>query len=541
MSIHRASPPKDRVVSTRSGKLTDVESERIVNSTLLGILVVFVFFAVTAVWTMSKAPIIPVIATVLLMLWSCVVAKIQYSYALIHHWAPKEDEVLPSSRLGKLLTGTHRHFRIHFATLWQWVILLFAVTFSITGFLTKMRFALEPGQVRVSDLRLAAVVMLASACFIYLYGNYVKAVQKQLINPYLGPMLQISRLIFLSCAVTSAMLFLFLATNYDVCWVGWIFIGISFVLALEPLIRISGRFYQPRALRKKPSPVGSSVVLEVIFGSSHGFKGIIGEIEELIGMKTGEVWILQFFKETIEFVLFAGLLVGWLSTCITSIPLGSQGVLNSFGCFRNPPLDPGIHFTLPWPFQTIITVKTDQIREISLGFSKDLSKPLLWTERHVEGEKNLLIGNGESILTINLPILYRIADPIVFLKTTTDAEMALRDLAERKLIQIATARESFHMMTEDRQAIAENIQHGLQEDADHLGLGLQIVFVGLKDIHPPVEVAPSYQNVVSAQEKKESMIDEAKAYEASTLPLAYAEANTLILNAQSAFTNRDDK
>ena len=522
------------------GKLTDTESEKIVNSTLFGILVVFVFFTAIAVWTMTKAPIIPVIGTVVLMLWSCVVAKIQYSYALIHHWVPQEDEVLPASRLGKLITGSHRHFRLHFATLWQWVILLLAVTLSTAGFLTKMRLALEPGQIRVNDLRLTAVIMLASACFIYLYGNYVKAVQSQLRSPYLGPMVQISRLIFLSCAVTSAMLFLFVSTSYDLCWVGWIFIGITFILALEPLVRISGRFYQPKALRKIPSPVGSSVVLEAIFGSGQGLNNIVREIEELVGMKAGEVWILQFFKETIGFVSFVGLVIGWLSTCITSIPLGSEGVLTSFGCFQNTPLNPGLHFTLPWPFQTILPVKTDQIREISLGFAKDLSKPLLWTERHVEGEKNLLIGNGESLLTINLPILYRIADPIAFLKATSDAEVALRDLAERKLIQIATARESFHMMTDDRQAIAENMQRGLQKDADRLGLGLIIVFVGLKDIHPPVEVAPSYQSVVSAQEKKESLIDEARAYEASTLSLAYAEANTLIVGSQSAFTNRVD-
>jgi len=382
--------------------------------------------------------------------------------------------------------------------------------------------------------------MLGSTCFIYLYGNYVKAVQAQILSPYLRPMLQISRLIFLSCAASSAMLFLFLSTNYDVCWVGWIFVGMTLFLALEPLVRISGRFYQPKSLRKTPSPVGSSLVLELIFGSSHGFKGIVGEIEELVGMKSGDVWILQFFKETIGFVLFVGLVVGWLSTCITSIPLGSLGVLTSFGCFENTPLSPGLHVTMPWPFQTIITVKTDQVREISLGFSKDLSKPLLWSERHVEGEKNLLIGNGESLLTINLPILYRIADPVVFLKTTTDAELALRDLAERKLIQIATAKESFHMMTEDRAAIAKSMQDGLQMDADRLGLGLQIVFVGLKDIHPPVEVAPSYQNVVSAQEKKDSMIDEARAYEASTLSLAFAEANTLVVASQASYTNRVD-
>ena len=57
-------------------------------------------------------------------------------------------------------------------------------------------------------------------------------------------------------------------------------------------------------------------------------------------------------------------------------------------------------------------------------------------------------------------------------------------------------------MTEERAQIAEKLKQSLQQEIDRLGLGLEILFVGLKDVHPPVDVAPAYQAVVSAQEEK---------------------------------------
>ncbi|MEJ0000816.1 MAG: hypothetical protein WDO13_17600 [Verrucomicrobiota bacterium] len=64
-----------------------------------------------------------------------------------------------------------------------------------------------------------------------------------------------------------------------------------------------------------------------------------------------------------------------------------------------------------------------------------------------------------------MPIIYRVSQPVQFLKNTIDAEAALRFLAERQLIQIAAQRESFHIMTEDRAPIASELKVNLQREA----------------------------------------------------------------------------
>jgi HflK protein len=163
---------------------------------------------------------------------------------------------------------------------------------------------------------------------------------------------------------------------------------------------------------------------------------------------------------------------------------------------------------------------------------------VLWNEPHFEGEKNLLVGDGESLLTIDVPIFYRISDLVRYLETTTNAEQALVALADRKLIQVAGSRDSFQIMTEQRAEIARQLRESLQQEVDQLGLGLQIVFVGLKDVHPPVDVAPAYQAVVSAQEEKDRTIDLARASRVKVLPEAQAQANRIRVEEEAAYKQR---
>jgi membrane protease subunit HflK len=93
-------------------------------------------------------------------------------------------------------------------------------------------------------------------------------------------------------------------------------------------------------------------------------------------------------------------------------------------------------------------------------------------------------------------------------------------------------------MTEERAEIAQKLKESLQQEIDRLGLGLEILFVGLKDVHPPVDVAPAYQAVVSAQEAKDRTIDLARASRARILPDAQAQANRIKIEEDANYEER---
>jgi len=62
---------------------------------------------------------------------------------------------------------------------------------------------------------------------------------------------------------------------------------------------------------------------------------------------------------------------------------------------------------------------------------------------------------------------------------------------------------------------------------------LEIVEITFRDVHPPTEVAPSFEDVVSAQEDYETFIEEARGYRKDLLPRARGSSHRDLKQAQS--------
>ena len=423
-----------------------------------------------------------------------------------------------------------------FAARGQWLILGAGVAIAIFALPHK---SLGPFHGEANPLRAGAVMTLTAAGILYLLMSFSVAIQERLKTAALDPLLNLSRLVFGSLLATAGVTFLFLFTTRDLSrWLGWALLSVPAVLAAETFIRFAARFYQPVALRESTAPAGSSFLLDALFGHGRAWRSGVRNIENLVGARIADLWVLGFLRRSAAPALAGMVVCAWLSTCLTVVPTGSRGVRVWLGRYLAPPLSPGLQATLPWPFERVEIIPTERIRALSLGFDKEFAGPVLWTERHSEGEKNLLVGNGETLLTINVPILYRIRDPIAFLQTTSDPDVMLIGLAQRKLLAITGSRESFAIMTEARAEIAGRMKEALQSEADRLSLGLEILFVGMKDIHPPVDVAFAYQEVISAEEEKQSTIDRAHADRADALPSAVAVAGRLTVSADAALEER---
>lgn len=239
--------------------------------------------------------------------------------------------------------------------------------------------------------------------------------------------------------------------------------------------------------------------------------------------------------KTVATGILITLFLGWLSTGITIIGLEESGLRYHLGHADKTELGPGLHFSFPWPWGRIRTIETTRLRELVLGLDRDLGGPVLWTKEHYVGEKSLLVGRGEELLTISVPITYRISSVRNYLLSTKNPEEALNHLAYRQLLKETIDRASFEVMIADRDLLAETLRENLQSDADAIKLGVEITFVGLKDIHPPVAVTDAYQAVISAREEKRTIIDQAKAYHAETVPAAQRDAyrKTVEANAQA--------
>jgi membrane protease subunit HflK len=182
---------------------------------------------------------------------------------------------------------------------------------------------------------------------------------------------------------------------------------------------------------------------------------------------------------------------------------------------------------------------TERISQISIGFVPEIDpngqvehKPLLWGEKHYKAEYQLLVANEQdqsessagtvpvSIVIAAVPVQYRIKDLYAFVYNLKEPEKLLESICYRELTKYAAsakievedkadAKQSFIGMgrVEAGKILTERIQAAAREAR----LGVEIVFVGLEGIHPPVEVAADYQKVIAAFQKKQQSILEAKA------------------------------
>ncbi len=331
----------------------------------------------------------------------------------------------------------------------------------------------------------------------------------------------------------------------------WVFLLLLIVLPLEALVSaLLGLLHRPGSAARTnaaatapdaaplPGPLGRSLLLDAFSSWRHPLDLATERLQSGLGIRIDHSWIHHFLRRRLGWIAAAGLLAAWGSTALTVVPADSEGVRLRLGHFGPASLPPGLHASLPWPLGRIEIVPTQRIRETVLGFDEDLGGAILWTEKHYEGERTLLVGDGGELLTINVPLHYRVADPLLQLRATGDPAALVRGVAEARLVRLAVTRESFQLMLGERHTLAETLRTEVQAELDTLRSGIELVWVGIKDIHPPVEVTPDYQAVISAQEERDALVLTAEAARADLLPEARREAARLRIEAGAAGQER---
>jgi len=89
------------------------------------------------------------------------------------------------------------------------------------------------------------------------------------------------------------------------------------------------------------------------------------------------------------------------------------------------------------------------------------------------------------------------------------------------------------IMSYGRQESGSALKERIQAVASHHRLGVQIISVGLGDLHPPVKVAPEYEKVIAASQTKQAKKLAAQADDIRTNALAGAQAVSLLNKAHA--------
>lgn len=214
----------------------------------------------------------------------------------------------------------------------------------------------------------------------------------------------------------------------------------------------------------------------------------------------------------------------YLLTGIYTIGPSEVGLVKRFGRYVAT-VDPGIHYHLPAPIQSVVAVNILGVRKEEIGF-RTVSPPPSPRYQTVETEALMLTGDG-NITHVEMVVQYRVKDAEKFAFNIIDPKVIVKQAAEAVLREQVATRTLDETLTEERDVIGTDTVIALQSLLDVYGAGIVVGNVQLQDVKPPREVISAFDDVNSARQDKEKLINKAEEYALDILPRARGQAQEI--------------
>ncbi|MFW5652772.1 MAG: SPFH domain-containing protein, partial [Planctomycetota bacterium] len=334
------------------------------------------------------------------------------------------------------------------------------------------------------------------------------------------------------------------------------------ILGIEIAINFLLNIYRPRRAGEIPRPAFDSRILSLLAAPDSVIKSISDAINYQFGFEVTSSWAYRLFsRQILPLVLFCvGLLV--LLNCVAIVAPYERAVVTRFGELvrvdeRGEPrvFKSGLVWRLPW--ERVERYPVYRVHEFAVGTEpRDDARAILWDRSHTAtaedliivapmrdaGELDFAVTDEENVVAANysvlnalVPIQYQIREGvdadgrpellnyINFIEGgEREREAYLEEIAARVITEHLATRSIDEVLSVQRSALAFEVQDRLQRELDELESGIEVVFVGVSGIHPPLgndqaRVAEAFEEVLQAREEKETAIEEARTEAIKTL------------------------
>lgn len=223
---------------------------------------------------------------------------------------------------------------------------------------------------------------------------------------------------------------------------------------------------------------------------------------------------------------FVIIMLIWLSSGFYSLQPNEAAVELRFGAFSTI-TDPGLHYHLPYPIETIRKVNITQERSINLGATENGQiSSNSFTESH-------MLTGDENIVDINLTVVWRIENAKDYLFNLRNPDETVKVAAQSVLREIVGQSKMMPIISGDRGKVEDDTKEELQSVLDEFGAGIKIVRVKLQKADPPKQVVDAFNEVQRAKADMERFKNEAEAYRNEILPKSRGEAEQRLQNAEA--------
>ncbi len=220
----------------------------------------------------------------------------------------------------------------------------------------------------------------------------------------------------------------------------------------------------------------------------------------------------------------------WAATGIYQVQSDEQGVVMRFGRWTDT-TDPGLHYHLPFPIETVLLPKVTRVNQLQLGF-RSLDHFDRATHADVPTESRMLTGD-ENLVEANFVVFWKIKDAGKFLFNVRDPEDMVKIAAESVMRDVVAKNPIQAILSDHREPIAQQATMELQKLLDAYDSGIAIQEVQLQRVDPPAAVIDAFNDVQRAQTDRDRLKNEAEAYSNDVIPRANGDAQRMLQDAEA--------
>ncbi len=224
------------------------------------------------------------------------------------------------------------------------------------------------------------------------------------------------------------------------------------------------------------------------------------------------------------------------ATSFYMVNTDEEGVVQRFGRFKRT-TEPGLHFKLPLGIEKVSTPQVTTVFTEEFGF-RTLKAGVQTRYGKRPQEEYLMLCGDLSVAEVEWIVQYRIKDARQYLFNVRNPEKLLRDVAESVMRSVVGDSSVDEVLTSRRMEINDAAAEKMQQLLDTYTIGLHIKSVMLQDVNPPEKVKPAFDDVNTAQQDKERLVDEAKEEYNKIIPKADGQALQMVKQAEGYAIDR---
>ncbi|WP_426169127.1 FtsH protease activity modulator HflK [Sandarakinorhabdus sp. DWP1-3-1] len=206
-----------------------------------------------------------------------------------------------------------------------------------------------------------------------------------------------------------------------------------------------------------------------------------------------------------------GLFILWIAlSSVYKVDAQDRGVVLRFGAYAGT-TDPGLHFKLPWPIDSVVMRKVEQINSVDIGAGDG-------------SNENLMLTGDQNLINLAYAVRWKIRNPELFQFELAEPEQTVREVGESAMRAEISKASLTDAIGPQRAQIAEQVRERMQEILDSYRSGIEVRGVDIKQADPPAAVDDAFKDVTAAQQDSQAYLNKSRAYAQQVLNRALGEA-----------------